>query len=87
MQCIHALVQTFVLCMLDYYNSPLTDVYFKRLQSVQNAAVRLVSAARRRDHITSVRTTFHWLPERKRMMFKMEKTAVKGILFQMLGTR
>jgi len=46
------------------------DVHFKRLQSVQNAAARLVSGARRYDHITPVLTTLHWLPVRKRVMFK-----------------
>ena len=55
-----ALVLHFVHCRLDYCNSVLTgaaDVYFKRLQSVQNAAARLVSGARRHDHITTVLTT------------------------------
>jgi len=54
-------------------NSLLTgaaDVHFKRLQSVQNAAARLVSGARRHDHITPVLTTLHRLPVRKRVMFK-----------------
>ena len=32
------------------------DVHFTRLQSVQNAATRLVSGARRHDHITPVLT-------------------------------
>ena len=41
-----------------------------RLQSVQNAAARLVSGARRHDHITPVLTKLHWLPVRKRVMFK-----------------
>jgi len=54
-----ALVQAFVHCRLDYCNSLLTgtaDVHVKRLQSVQNAAARLVSGARRHDHITPVLT-------------------------------
>jgi len=33
-----------------------------RLQSVQNAAARLVSGARRYDHITPVLQELHWLP-------------------------
>jgi len=69
----HALVQAFVNCKLDYCNSLLTDaanVRFKRLQSVQNVAARSVSGARRRDHITPVFTTLHWLPVHKRVMFK-----------------
>jgi len=39
------------------------DVHLRRLQSIQNAAARLVSGIRRRDdHITPVLTTLHWLP-------------------------
>jgi len=64
-----ALVQAFVHCRLDYCNSPLAgvaDIYMKRLQSVQNAAARLVSlsGARRQDHITPVLQALHWLPVR-----------------------
>jgi len=68
-----ALVQAFVHCKLDYCNSLMTDaadVHFKRLLSVQNAAARLVSGARRHDHITAVLTKLHWLPVHKRVMFK-----------------
>jgi len=70
---VRALVQAFVHCRLDYCNSLLTgaaDVYFKHLQSVQNAAARLVSGARRHDHISPVLTKLHWLPVHKRVMFK-----------------
>jgi len=42
-----------------------------RLQSVQNAAARLVSDARRCDHITPVLQELHWLPVRRRVDFKM----------------
>jgi len=34
---------------------------FKRLQSMQNTAARLVSGVRRRDYITPVLTTLEWL--------------------------
>ena len=42
-----------------------------RLQSVQNAAARLVSGARRYDHITPVLQELHWLPVRRRVEFKI----------------
>jgi len=42
-----------------------------RLQSVQNAAVRLVSGGRRYDHITPVLQKLDWLPVRRRVDFKM----------------
>ena len=40
------------------------------MQLVQNAAARLVSGARRHDHITAVLTKLYWLPVHKRVMFK-----------------
>ena len=42
-----------------------------RLQSVQNAAARLVSGARRYDHIMPVLQELHWLPVGRRVDFKM----------------
>ena len=42
-----------------------------RLQSVQNATARLVSGARRKDHITPVLQELHWLPVRRPVDFKM----------------
>jgi len=62
-----------VSCRLDYCNSLLAgvaDVQLRRLQSVQNAAARLVSGARRHDHITPILSTLHWLPVRERVTFK-----------------
>jgi len=45
-----------------------------RLQSVQNAAARLVTDLGRREHITPVLGQFfHWLPVRQRVMFKLAK--------------
>ena len=41
------------------------------LQSVQNAAARLVSGASRYDHITPVLQELHWLPVRHRLDFQV----------------
>jgi len=50
-----ALVEASVSCRLDYCcNSLLADVRLRRLQSVQNAAARLVCGARRHEHITPI---------------------------------
>jgi len=46
------------------------DVYLQRLQCLQNAAARLVSGARRHDHITPVLVSLHWLPVRQRIIYK-----------------
>jgi len=68
------LVHSFIACRLDYCNSLLygmSDALFKRLQSVQNAAARLVTGTRRRDHITPVLRRLHWLPVRQRVDYKL----------------
>jgi len=56
-EAVKTLVQEFISCRLDYCNSlfyGITECLMDRLQSVQNAAARLVSGARRYDHITPV---------------------------------
>ena len=76
------LVQAFISCRLDYCNSLLYDIndgLLSRLQSVQNAAARLVTGARRRDHITPVLQRLHWLPVRQRVSFK-----IAGLVHQSL---
>ena len=77
------LVQAFISCRLDYCNSLLfgiSDGLLRRLQSVQNAAARLVTGARRCDHITPVLRQLHWLPVRQRVVFK-----IAGLVHQSLG--
>jgi len=68
------LVQSFISCYLDYCNSlfsGITDSLLGHLQPVQNAAARLVTGTRRRDHITPVLRQLHWLPVRQRVDFKL----------------
>jgi len=70
---LQALVQAFVHCRLHYCNTLLAgvaDVPLKRLQSVQNAAARLVSGSHRCDPITPVLARLHWLPVRQQIAFK-----------------
>jgi len=76
------LVQVFISCRLDYCNSLLFGVgdgLLRRLQSVQNAAARLVTGARRCDRITPVLRQLHWLPVRQRVVFK-----IAGLVHQSL---
>jgi len=42
-----------------------------RIQSVQNAAARLATGARRSDHVTPILRQLHWLPVRQRVQFKV----------------
>jgi len=67
------LVYTFVSSRIDYCNSILAGVsgqLLQRLQSVQNAAARLVTGAKRSDHMTPILRQLHWLPVRQRITFK-----------------
>ena len=61
------LVHVFISCHLDNCNASLygiADNQFQRLQSVQNAAARLVTGSRRSEQITPVLRSLHWLPHR-----------------------
>ena len=69
------LLNAFVVTRLDYCNSLLAGVpscQLDRLQSVFNAAARLVCRASRHDHITPLlRDKLHWLRCRERITFKL----------------
>ena len=76
-------VHAFIATLLDYCNAVLygvSDRLMCRLQSVQNAAVRLVTGARRYDHITPIPRQLHWLPVRQCVLFK-----IAVLVFQCLG--
>jgi len=80
-------VQAFISYPLDYCNTLLCDIsdgLIQHLQSVQNAAARLVTGARRRDHITPVLRQLHWLPVRQRVDFKMAVLVYKSDVFVLL---
>jgi len=68
------LVYAFVSSRLDYCNALLygvADGLYRLLQSVQNAAARIVSGLRRRDNIRPTLLRLHWLPVRQRVLFKI----------------
>ena len=65
------LVQAFISGRLNYCSSLLYGMLFQRLQSVQNAAARLITRTGRREHITPVLRELHWLPVRCRVDFKL----------------
>ena len=59
-----SLVVSLILTKLDYGNTTLTGLpasQYRRLQSVLNAAARLIYRRRRFDHVTSLLGELHWL--------------------------
>ena len=52
-----------------FYGLPETQL--RKLQMVQNSAAMLNTGTRRRDHITPVLFSLHWLPFRQRIEFKL----------------
>ena len=73
-------VHAFVSSRLDYCNSLLYGVsneLLQKLQVIQNVAARVVTGARKFDHITPVLRELHWLPVRQHIGFKLAMTVYK----------
>ena len=49
------------------------------VQRIQNSAARLVTGAKRREHITSVLRNLHWLPIKKRIIYKILLLTYKSL--------
>uniref|UniRef100_A0A674PHN9 Reverse transcriptase domain-containing protein n=1 Tax=Takifugu rubripes TaxID=31033 RepID=A0A674PHN9_TAKRU len=67
------LIHAFVSSRLDYYNSLLSGCpnnSLRSLQLIQNAAARVLTGIDKRDHITPVMASLHWLPVKFRIIFK-----------------
>ena len=68
------LVSAFVLSRLDYGNALLANCpknLLDKLRKVQNSAARLIICSRKRDHITPLLHTLHWLPVEARIQYKL----------------
>jgi len=74
-----------MLIRFDYGNSVLVGLPIhlaRRLQSVQNAAARLICRLRRFDHITDALVSLHWLRVPDRVVYKI---AVQGSAWNRTG--
>uniref|UniRef100_A0A669E4F5 Reverse transcriptase domain-containing protein n=1 Tax=Oreochromis niloticus TaxID=8128 RepID=A0A669E4F5_ORENI len=68
------IIHAFISSRLDYCNGLFTcfnKSALSRLQTVQNAAARLLTGTKRRSHITPVLASLHWLPVNFRFHFKI----------------
>ena len=75
-------VHAFIARHLDWCNSLLYGVpenLLRKVLSVQNAAARLLTNTRRRDHITPVLHQLHWLSVQRRVDFKIACLAHQSI--------
>ena len=67
------LIVSLVLSRLDYGNAVLAGLpgyLFQRLQSVMNAAARLIYGLRHSDHISDALISLHWLRAQERVRLK-----------------
>jgi len=81
-----AVVKAIISCRLDYCNLLLTGVascLLRRLQSLQNAAARLVTSAPRREHITPILRQLSWLPVHQCVLYKLATLAFQSLSGQM----
>ena len=76
-------MNSFIISRVDYCNSLLSGepaCLTDRVQSVLNAAARLIYGRARYDHVTDlIRDRLHWLPVCQRIRFKCVLLAYKGL--------
>ena len=63
-----------VLSKIDYCNSlyyGINQNLIRKLQTVENAAARLIFGRRKRESAADLLNTLHWLPVRERILFKL----------------
>ena len=73
-QSLEIIVHAFVTSRLDFCNSVLLGLkqsLLTKVQRVQNAAARILTKTPRREHITPVLHSLHWLPVEARIEYKV----------------
>lgn len=68
-----SVIHAYVTSKLDSNNSLLLgtpQLLQNKIQEVQNAAAKLIVQAKKREHVTPILYTLHWLPIEKHILFK-----------------
>ena len=53
--------------------------HIEKIQLVQNAAARVITKTKRRDHVSTILRDLHWLPIKKRRDYKMRVLAFNAL--------
>ena len=76
------LIHALVFSRLDFCNSLLAELperTLRKLQTVQNAAARILTCTSRYEHITPIRYRLHWLPVAFRVKYKVLLLVYKAL--------
>ena len=70
---IKTLVHALIMCRIDQCNSILygiSEVEVTRLQRLQNSCARIIYGKKKFDHVSGLFKDLHWLPVKRRILFK-----------------
>lgn len=79
-EAVKTLVHSLITSRIDYCNGVLSGVpavHLRQLQSVLNAAARLITRKQKFDHISETLRDLHWLPIKERINYKLCLTVYK----------
>ena len=82
LQTTETLVHAFVTSKIDHFNCLLFGLpnhLLSKLQSIQNAAARVITCSRKHCHITPILIQLHWLPVADRIKFKILLITYKSL--------
>lgn len=80
LESLKTLTSAYIFSRIDYCNSlffALPNVLIKKLQRIQNHAARVILRKKKRDHITPMFVSLHWLPIEKRSLYKIATLCFK----------